>query len=166
MSFEKMTATEARNLRREVTKRKSKKKIVDSAHTKALKKADAQFSIYCRAEWAQEDGGVRCCTCGVWKRWKMPDGSMQCGHWQSRGCNSVRFDFHNVGPQCLKCNYYGEGYKERMRVWLEKTYGVQEVQRIEIAALTIRSISDLELHAIAAHFKKEAEKIIKQKGLT
>ena len=166
MTFEKMTASEARNLRKLPKAKKVKQKPIISAHTKALKKADAQFSIYCRAMWAQEDGGVRCCTCGAWKRWKMPDGSMHCGHWQLRGYGATRFDFHNVGPQCVVCNRWKEGEKAKMETWLTKTYGAAEVERIRIAANTQRNLDDFELAAISSHFKKEADKIIKQKWLT
>ena len=164
-----ITASEARLLRKELTKQskpaKERKSVKKSDHTKALNAADKAFSLCMRATWADEYGNVVCSTCGKLMKWKEPDGSSQTGHWMSRGCNRTRFNVMNVAPQCLQDNYFKEGMKERMRVCLEKRFGKDEILKVEAAAQSQMQISDFELKQIAKYYREEARKIIKQKGL-
>lgn len=162
------TATEARQLRKEAEKRNkaAKKKPEVSAHTKALKKADAAFSLWFRANEADENGLVRCVTCGRIMKWKMPDGSCHNGHWQSRGLSAVRFMPENCGIQDTICNSYQEGRKKDMEAYLRKRHGDEVVDRIEmLAKLPNKRLSDFELNEIAKFYQSEYKKLVKLKGL-
>lgn len=161
------TASEYRALRKEIEKQKKKPKREKSEHTKALEKADKYYSLWFRANEADENGMVRCCTCGKWMRWKMPDGSCHTGHFESRGHFAVRFMPENCGIQCLRDNYFMEGAKIKMRQYLVMRHGEDEVLKIErLAKMPNKRLSDFELNQIAKKYKKEFEKIVKLKGLT
>jgi hypothetical protein len=160
-----ISASEARALRKQAKQAKPKKKPVKSEHSKLLDKADKYFSLWYRANEADEQGLVKCCTCRKILRWKAPDRSTHLGHWKSRGRNSTRFDVKNVGVQCYSCNKWEEGNKPLHRAWLEKKYGVEEIARIEILSVQQRDMSNFELETIAQHFKTEYQKICKLKGL-
>lgn len=142
-----------------------KPKRKPSTRTKLLEKADKYFSLYFRAKSANENGVVRCSTCGQYMIWKMTDGSCHTGHWQSRGFNSTRFNEKNVAIQCKKCNTYLEGLKPVMRTYLEELHGKEEIQKVEALSRLPKTLSDFELNEIAKHFKTEFEKIVKEKGL-
>lgn len=163
------TVKEARALQKQAEKKSkpAKKKPTSSAHTKAMKNADKWFSLWFRANEADENGLVRCTTCR--RRpipWKAPDGSTQTGHFESRGISAVRFMPENCGIQCAQCNYYKEGAKIKMRAYLVRRYSEDEVLKIErLAKMPNKRLSDFELNEIAKHYKKEFEKIVKLKGL-
>lgn len=157
-------------MRKEIANRdkpkKARAKIQKSEHEKLLERADKYFSLWFRANEADEQGIVRCCTCGVYKRWKEPDGSLHTGHWQSRGLSATRFSSLNVGCQCVICNKHKEGRKADMRVYLEKRYSVEVVNQIEVLAnMPNKRLNDFELVEVAKFYRVEFRKIEKQKGL-
>ncbi len=137
-----------------------------SPHTKLLAKADKYFSLWFRANEANENGIVACVTCGKRMMWKMADGGCHTGHFESRGHSSVRFMPENCGVQCKKCNTYQEGRKPDFETYLRKRYGNEKVDKIKIfAKMTQKRLSDFELNQIAKYYKTDFEKIIKIKGL-
>lgn len=163
------TASEARQMRKEIANRdkpkKARAKIQKSEHEKLMDRADAWFSKWFRANEANENGAVRCATCGKWMLWRMPDGSCHTSHFQSRWYQATRFNPKNVAIGCRKCNYFLEGNKIKLREYLVGRYGEGEVQRVEVLAQTGCQRSAVELAGIADYFKKEFRKIEKQKGL-
>mgnify|MGYP003461933974 FL=1 len=163
--FQTIKASDARLLRKQSKPPKARKKIEKSAHSKALDAADDAFSLYFRAKEADEHGIVRCCTCGKYMKWKMPDGSAQTGHWQSRGFNRTRFNEMNVGIQDRQCNYYLEGAKKIMEAYLIERYGEEPIKQIEVTAPIRKDLNDFELRELAKFYRAEARKLIKQKGL-
>jgi len=166
--MEVLTASQFRQLRKQAEKKsKPKKKPEISAHTKALKKADTAFSLWFRANEADENGLVRCTTCRRRPMlWRMSDGSCQTGHYESRGIAAVRFMPTNCGIQCGQCNYYKEGAKIKMRQYLVKRYGEDEVLKIErLAKMPNKRLSDFELNEIAKFYQSEFKKLVKLKGL-
>lgn len=163
--FGTIKASDARLLRKQLKPAKKKKPIEKSAHTKKLAKTDKHFSLMFRASEANEQGIVFCAACGKPMPWKASDGSCQTGHFESRGFNNTRFNVMNVAIECRTCNYYLEGNKEKLKQYLEKRYGVEEIAKIQALSRIPKSYNDTELEAMAENFKKEFEKIVKQKGL-
>ena len=80
-----------------------KKKPITRA--KLRKKADAIFSKYIRHKYADDNGYVRCYTCGKVGLVK----KMQCGHFITRTKYATRFDENNCRPQCVACNMFHQG---------------------------------------------------------
>lgn len=165
-----LTASQYRALRKETEKRerpkKAKKKPEKSDHSKALDKADKWFSLWFRADAADEQGAVTCVTCGRFMLWKMPDGSCHCGHYESRGLAAVRFMPENCGIQCKICNTYQEGRKPDFEIHLRKKHGDNVVDNIKaLAKLPNKRMSDFKLEQIALEYKRKYEQVVKQKGL-
>jgi hypothetical protein len=163
-----LTASQFRALRKEAEKKNkpTKKKPEVSAHTKALKKADAEHSLWFRANEANEQGAVQCVTCGHWMMWKTSDGSTHCGHYESRGFAATRFMPENCGVQCRACNYYLEGAKIKFRAYLVKRHGEEKVLEIEkLAKMPNKRLTDFELDEIIKERKTAREKLVKLKGL-
>ena len=52
-----------------------------------------------------------------------------------------------------------------MEIWLRKTYGDKETDRVLASSKTHRNLDDFELDAIAADFKAKFEQVKRQKGL-
>lgn len=72
------------------------------------KKAWQAFSAYIRRREADDNGMVRCCTCGTVKNWREVDA----GHFVPGRNNSVLYDTRIVWAQCKSCNRnQGEQYK-------------------------------------------------------
>lgn len=92
---------------------------------KLTKKLDAMFSLWVRQVYASDGVGV-CCTCGFTAPWRQ----LQCGHYMSRRFKSTRWDRRNAGPQCARCNAWGNpnlqgvpGEGEAMALWIDRTHG-------------------------------------------
>jgi hypothetical protein len=71
----------------------------------------------------------------------------------------------NGGPQCVQCNSFKEGEGVKMRAYLVKRYGENQVLRIEASCNIRHPISDFELGLFAKSFREERIKIEKKKGL-
>lgn len=97
-----------------------------SASLKTLKtKAWKLFSEYIRRKYADDSGYVACVTCGSVAHWKQ----MQAGHFIPGRCNSILFEENGVHPQCRRCNY-NEGNGPEYYIFMEKTYGKDEIDRL------------------------------------
>ena len=70
---------------------------------KAKEKLWKLTSIYVRTKDADENGYVKCYTCGEVKHWK----EMQAGHGIAGRKNAVLFDLEILRPQDAKCNMMG-----------------------------------------------------------
>lgn len=83
---------------------KTKKgKIKKLRKSDLIKSLDTVTSILLRLKYSDEHGIIYCFTCH--RQGHVSDGrSMQCGHYVSRGVESIRFDFDNIRPQCFVCN--------------------------------------------------------------
>lgn len=87
------------------------------------KKAWAIFSRYIRKKYSDENGYVKCVTCGHINHWK----NLQAGHFIPGRTNSILFHEKGVHPQCRRCNY-NEGNGPEYFIFMEKTYGREEIE--------------------------------------
>lgn len=92
-----------------------------------IKQLDDVFSIYVRKSNEDENGIIRCFTCGRAMTFKIA----QNGHYIGRQYKAVRFSEINCQPQCAACNLFNEGEKVKFRENLVKKYGEQEVIKLE-----------------------------------
>ena len=92
-------------------------------------RADKIFSEFIRRR--DTPGGIgKCCTCGKFITYETCDA----GHWQSRGLKNTRYNGLNVAAQCISCNRFQEGRKDRHRDFIEKKYGISKRYLIESLA--------------------------------
>lgn len=85
------------------------------------------FSLWIRQKYADENGVIRCVTCGDYRQWRYCDA----GHYISRYHLKTKFLEVNVHPQCKRCNGKGRGEPEKMKVYIDQTYGQGTADLIE-----------------------------------
>lgn len=88
--------------------------------------ADEAFSKYIRLKEADENGYVKCVTCGKVDHWK----NMDAGHYITRAYTSTRFEENNVWPQCRKDNRFLNGRADDMERHIKEVCGEEEVERL------------------------------------
>lgn len=81
--------------------------------------ADRWFARLVKLRAADEQGYVRCVTCGRSILWDSL--GLQAGHFRRRWMMATRYDEMNVHPQCLACNYFGD--EANLRDYMVRTYG-------------------------------------------
>ena len=120
------------------------------------READRLFSLLVRQENADENGYVKCVTCGKMNHWRR----MHNGHFMVRQNQATRYDRENTGVQCVKCNTFSEGRQYDFAKYLDQKYGFGTAVRINIK-------SKMRCHRGAAEYKYLIEKFkeeLKSKG--
>lgn len=77
--------------------------------------------MYIRMRDADENGICRCFTCGKPGAWN--GGSIHCGHGIPRQHWGTRYNEKNNHAQCVYCNTFNEGRKDRYMSNVDKKYG-------------------------------------------
>jgi capsule polysaccharide export protein KpsE/RkpR len=84
----------------------------------------------------------------------------------SRRYLSTRWAEDNCRPQCVACNIFNQGNAQAYRLALVKEIGEQRVNLIEARARQETcKYSEFELKTLIEHYKKEVERIAKEKGI-
>jgi hypothetical protein len=130
------------------------------------KKADAVlwkwFSIFIRLRDAQPENGVaNCFTCGRPKHWREGD----CGHGIPRQHKATKYHEQNNHFQCKRCNGFEEGKKDVYAIEVDKRYGAGTWNKLEVMARQICKRGQFEIEMMTEHYKREAQKLSKQKNL-
>jgi hypothetical protein len=108
------------------------------------------FSKLVRQGAADENGMVRCVTCGVVKHWK----EMQAGHFvHARKTNHVSYDKRNVNPQCPRCNKWLHGNLARYTVFLVERYGAGIVDELHNKKRDSKGLRRFEFEELAQQFQ-------------
>jgi len=112
-----------------------------------------------RLQEANDNGFVRCITCGRVMKWNSCDG----GHYISRRHRGTELEPDNVWPQCIVCNRFLGGDSEEFRTALESRIGQERLERLD------RLKSDEHIHkdyeSLARAFNAESRQIRKRKGI-
>lgn len=67
-----------------------------------------------------------CVTC----RKRFPIKELQCGHFIKRGNQVLKYDSHNVWPQCARCNHFLGGAQDKMAYETIRRLGFDEFERL------------------------------------
>ncbi len=106
-------------------------KIINRYNTKSALKLDGELwnlvSLWIRQKDADDDGFVKCATCGEIRHWKY----MDAGHFISRRNKITKFLEINLAPQCHDCNRFKEGKPEEFAKYIDKKYGSGTAQYLE-----------------------------------
>ena len=94
------------------------------------KKLDRVFSEFVRLSAADDNGVVKCFTCGNCHHWK----ETHCGHFIPRARKATRYSETNCHPQCVRCNIYRHGEPDIYRQRLTEMYGKEAVEKLEADA--------------------------------
>lgn len=147
---------------------KKQKKPLKRTGIKKKKEADADlwdmFSLFIRLRDADENGLVRCCTCGKIARWR-GDG-MQAGHFVGRQHWGTRYNEKNVNTQCSGCNGpYGAGQQAKHAIYINKLYGSGTSALLE-GSRNGKKYTITEMNILYQHYLNKVEVLAKEKGLT
>ena len=113
---------------------KVKKKIPSGIRDSCL----SAFQKLRRLKEANDDGYVRCISCGKVIHWKEAQG----GHYIPRSYRATELEEDNVNPQCEYCNLKLNGNTAMYRINLIKKIGIERVERLENMALAERGNQD------------------------
>ncbi len=142
-------------------------KPLKRSKVKAKKAYDSElwdmFSIYIRLRDSDENGIVRCCTCGKCARWR-GDG-MQAGHGIPRQHWGARYNEKNVQTQCGGCNKFQQGAQIKFAAFINKKYGPDTWVLLQ-AGKDGKKYSESQMRLLYKHYRFEAQKLAKQKGET
>ena len=120
------------------------------------READRLFSLLVRQENADENGYVRCVTCGKIIRWR----NSHNGHFMVRQCQATRYDRENTGVQCVKCNTFSEGRQYDFAKYLDQKYGEGTAEKMNIKSKMMCHRNVTEYKYLIEKFKEE----LKSKG--
>lgn len=122
-----------------------------------LAEAQAAFNRYIRLR----DQGLPCICCGKPMGESVPGGSVDAGHYRSRGsAPHLRFDERNVHAQRKQCNRYDSGNVVGYRLGLIERIGLEQVEQLE-ADQTPRRYSVADLQQIKATYTEKARALKK-----
>lgn len=125
-------------------------------------KAWTEFSRMIRLEARDPDTGlVSCVTCGHKSQWNR---GIQAGHFIDGRYNSVIFYEKGVHPQCYACNVIYNGRKEEYFLFMERTYGRDEIDLQVRKKWENRTFTKDELIELRKEFKARADKSIEEFG--
>ena len=109
-------------------KKPKTRKTLDTKTYKELEKdLDKIFSEYIRLSAADDNGYIRCPTCGKIDHWRQFD----CSHYEHRDRIVVRWDERNVIAQCQSENRFHGGNVPKMRRVLVDRYGEAAIREVE-----------------------------------
>jgi hypothetical protein len=127
---------------------------------KLIGKLDIEFSIYIRIRNADENGNVRCITCGDEHHWTDVD----CGHYIPRGNMATRWNLENCGEQCRLCNSTADGKHEEHGDYIAATYGGDTALKLERMGREVKDFSAHELQGMLEELRKEIKALKAEKG--
>jgi len=116
---------------------------------KLIAELDRVFSLYIRQRYADENGIVKCVTCGQRDHWK----NMDCGHFISRKNHSVRWDEMNCQVQCKQCNQMLGGMPYEFEDYLVEKYGRDEVECLKARGHSTMKLMEWELESMITVYK-------------
>lgn len=131
--------------------------------SKLVRKLDGIFSQYIRLrDMIPNTHLFKCISCG--KVYQIKDAD--CGHYINRKHMSTRFSEINCNAQCRSCNRFDEGNMSGYRNGIIHKYGEAQVIVLESMRNEIRKYSVFELSALCEHYKKEVDRLKKEKDIT
>jgi hypothetical protein len=135
---------------------KKRLKLEEKSVAQLKKEADKWHSLATRYRFAELVAGVwtaNCITCMVQK----PIKSLQCGHFQSRQYNILRYSEENTAPQCYGCNVMQQGRQYTFGLEIDKLYGDGTAKRLHQEAKTPHQFKEAELLEIIHDAKVQVE---------
>ncbi len=119
------------------------------------------FSLYIRLRDSDENGYIRCFTCGGVRFFKYCDA----GHGIGRQHEATKYNEKNVHAQCKKCNGLEGGMRERYKEEVDRRYGDGFWDMLEVASRKKFHRSDFDRKILSLFFMGKAKMLAKQKGI-
>lgn len=133
--------------------------------SKAKTKAWNNFSKYIRLRDAikttKTKTHLRCITCDkIYPAFGKP--CAQAGHFVAGRKNAILFEETNVHGQCYNCNITLKGNGALYWLYMEKTYGREEIDRLMALNKTTRQIKAWEFLELAELYKNKYNELYNQ----
>lgn len=128
---------------------------------KAVNAVAKDFQLMIRAEAADENGIVTCCSCGVTQHYSRVDA----GHFISRANHATIFNERNCHPQCKHCNRFPTSETAaRYEEFMQEKYRSNVVRELIRLSKTVKKWTYDELVDLRIEFKARARKAKKRLG--
>lgn len=118
-------------------------------------KLDNIFSMYKRLLNTNDDGYIKCFTCGRYFTYA----DIDCGHYISRTHKSIRWLDENTEPQCRSCNRFHEGVKDIFALNLVRKYGASILQELDNKKNQIKKYTVPELDGMLEEYREKIEQL-------
>lgn len=119
------------------------------------------FSIWVRLRDSDNQGVGKCFTCGKPIHWTKAD----CGHGIGRQHKATKFNECNNHLQCKKCNGFEGGRMDIYKENMNKKYGPQTWEKMEIAARGTVKWSGFILQNNIDYYTEQTRILKEQKGM-
>ena len=116
---------------------------------------DRIFSEYIRKRDSDDNGYIRCISCGKIVHLKEADN----GHYINRKHNSTRYDEINCNAQCRSCNRFDEGNLQGYRKGLIKKYGLEAVELLELKKFNKCKLGKFEIEVLGKLYKNKLKRL-------
>jgi len=90
---------------------------------------------------------------------------MDCGHGIPRQHKATKFNEQNNHVQCKRCNGFEGGKREVYKEEVNKRYGPQTWEKLEVMSRTTCKRGQFEIDVMTTYYRNEVEKLRKLKGL-
>ena len=115
------------------------------------------FNEYKRLKEADDNGYVKCVTCGHIGSYK----KLHSGHFQ----HGLHFIEENQHIQCPGCNTFGGGKRDLYTLFMIDKYGREKVDELIQLKNKGRRYSQSELKELRTYYRKKVRELRKEKGL-
>lgn len=113
------------------------------------------FSIYVRLRDADKNGVCKCITCNKRLHWS----NMQCGHGHGRQFWGTKYHEKNNHAQCVSCNGFKEGQKDKYKAEVDKRYGKGTWEMLELKNKGAKTLSQFEVDQLTIYYTKEVDQL-------
>jgi hypothetical protein len=141
-----------------------RKPIAEKTQRELEKTLDRIFSEYIRLRDADDNGWVRCITCGRAYPWKGTR-NLHDGHFISRKVKATRYNEMNNHGQCESCNDFNHGVNHVYRLYLVNRYGKEAVEQLEYEAMLGGSYDRFWLQQKITEYREKVRRLKAEKGL-
>lgn len=119
------------------------------------------FSIFIRLRDTDNDGNGKCFTCRKPLHWSKGD----CGHGIGRQHKATKFNEWNNHLQCKHCNGFEEGRKDLYKTEMDKKYGPQTWDKMELASRQTADFSAPLLKNNIEYYTEQVRLLKESKGM-
>jgi hypothetical protein len=118
------------------------------------------FSEFIRLRDSDENGFGKCFTCNRIIHYKKGD----CGHGIGRQHKSVKYNEKNNHLQCKPCNGFHGGKREVYKEMVNKLYGANTWELLEMASRKSFKWSQFEIDALTKHYQEQVNILQRKKA--
>ncbi len=113
------------------------------------------FSEYIRLRDTDARGFGKCFTCSNIRHYTKGD----CGHGIGRQHKGTKYNEKNNHFQCKHCNGFEGGKREVYKEEMNKRYGAQTWELMELAARKPSKLSQFEIDALTKYYQAQVEQL-------